>query len=189
MKKVWMLFFLAAVFFTGKPIESQVSTTQFSIKVVVDDTDVDLSDIHVDLTDMDVDLNDTDDDDSQEKPLKESLRASLKASLGRLADVEVVEESPSFVLRVIVIGPIRTDEPLLGPVPTLDAMAGMRNQRGLDPRDMRKELIVASYALTKSKAGSHEFVKHNAFAWRRVRSPGVAFFIAMGVDSALEKFR
>lgn len=188
MKKVWMLFFLAAVFFTGKPIESQVSTTQFSIKVVVDDTDVDLSDTYMDLNDMDVDLNDTD-DDSQEKPLKESIRASLKASLGRLADVEVVEESPSFVLRVIVMGPIRTDEPLLGPVPTLDAMAGMRNQRGLDPRDMRKELIVASYVLTKSNAGSHEFVKHSAFAWRRVRSPGVAFSIAMGVDSALEKFR
>lgn len=182
MKKVWMLFLLGAVFFTGKPIESQVSTTQFSIKVVVDDTDVVINDVIINDTD-------TDSDDSRKKLSTESIRFSVEYYLGRLADVEVVEESPSFVLRIIVMGPIRTDEPLLGPVPTPDDSAGILNQKGMDLVDMRKELIIVSYVLTKSNEGSHELVEHSAFAIRRIRQMLLCASMAMTVDRALEKFR
>lgn len=68
-------------------------------------------------------------------------------------------------------------------------MGRMLNQKGLDPRNMRKELIVASHVLTKSNAVSHEFIKHGAFALRRIRFPRVSFCIAMVVDRVLEKFR
>jgi hypothetical protein len=40
MKKVWMLCLLAAVCFTGQPVESQDASAQLSIKVVVDLEDV-----------------------------------------------------------------------------------------------------------------------------------------------------
>ena len=165
MKKICILFLLAA-FFTGKPTESQLSTTSFSIKVVVAYKD---------------------DDAPQEKLIKQSTQRYVENFLGELADVEVVEESPSFVLRIIVVGPIRTDEPLLGAVPTVEDLHVIGPTKNVE--NMRQEKIVFSYVLTKSHEDSHEFIEHKVLFNRKIRHLLTSKVLVIMVDRALQKFR
>lgn len=166
MKKVWMLFLLAAVFFSGKPIKSQVSTTPFSIKVVV---------------------NHNDNDDPQKKRITQSTQRYVESFLGELADVEVVEESPSFALNIIVVGPIRTDEPVLGHVPTVEDLHVIGPMKNVE--NMKKEKIVVSYVLTKPHEDSHDFIEHNVLFNAKSRHLLTSKVLVMAVDRALQKFR
>ena len=65
-------------------------------------------------------LVDTEDYKSFQEKMKGDIQGSVEHRLGKLADVKVVETSPSFVLRIILVGPIRTDRAALSEVPTPD---------------------------------------------------------------------
>ena len=186
MKKVWMLFLLAAVCFTGKPVESQDALPQFSIKVVVDVEDVLFAEDVVYVKK----LVDTEDYKSFQEKMKGDIQGSVEHRLGKLADVEVVETSPSFVLRIILIGPIRTDRAALGEIPTPDDgyYSVEAYRRGTGMSRMKKELIVAFYVLTKSNADAHDFIESGVVSFDRIPNM-IPWAIARSVDSALEKFR
>lgn len=89
-----MLCLLVAVCFTWQPVESQ-DALPLSIKVVVDLEDI---------VDIEGAVYAEDNEDVQKK-IKEDIQVNVEHRLGNLADVEVVETSPSFVLRVILVGP------------------------------------------------------------------------------------
>ena len=183
MKKVWMLFLLAAICFTGKPVESQDAPAQLSIKVVVDLEDV---------VDIEGAVYAEDNEDVQEK-IKEHIQYCVEYRLRELADdVEVVETSPSFVLRVILVGPIRTDRAPLGDVPTPDDLYYLSeaHKRGIHVEYMKKEVLFAFYVLTKSNADAHDFIECGVRSTERWRNDlSMPWGIAMSVDRALEKFR
>ena len=182
-----MLFFLKAICFTGQPVESQDVPAQFSIKVVVDLEDVLFAEDVVHVKNL---VDDIEVSESFQEKMKEQIQGAVEYGLRELVDVEVVETSPSFVLRIILVGPIRTDRSAIGDVPTPDGLSYVPEayRRGIDVEYMKKELIIASYVLTKSNADAHDFIEcgvtsaelfPNMMPWSIVRS----------VDRALEKFR
>lgn len=186
MKKVWMLCLLATVCFTGKPVESQDALPQFSIKVVVDIEDVLFAEDVVYVKK----LVDTDDNKSFQENMKKYIQGGVEYHLRELADVEVVETSPSFVLRIILVGPIRTDRAAFGDVPTPDDGYYMTEayKRGIHVQYMKKELIVAFYVLTKSNADAHDLIESGVISADRIPNM-MPWGLARSVDRALEKFR
>ena len=181
MKKVWMLFLLAAVCFTGKPVESQ-DALPLSIKVVVDLEDV---------VDIEGAVYAEDNEDVQKK-IKEDIQVNVEHHLGNLANVEVVETSPSFVLRVILVGPIRTNQDVLSDGLTPDNLLyyfGQEHKRG-SLAYRTKEVLLAFYVLTKSNADAHDFIESGVISAERWERPfRIPWGISMSVDRALEKFR
>lgn len=186
MKKIWMLCLLAAVCFTGQPVESQDALKQFSIKVIVDVEDVLFAEDVVYVKK----LVDTEDNKSFQENMKKHIQGGVEYRLRELADVEVVETSPSFVLRIILIGPIRTDRGAIGDVPTPDDSFYVPEayRRGIDVGYMKRELTVAFYVLTKSNADAHDFIECGVTSAELIPNM-MPWSIARSVDRALEKFR
>ena len=183
MKKVWMLFLLAAVCFTGKPVESQGALPQFSIKVIVDLEDVLFAEDYVY----------TEDNENVQEKIKSHIQVNVEHRLGELADVEVVETSPSFVLRIIAAGPIRTNRGVFDDGPTPDNLLYYPDEarkRGRSLADMKKEVLFAFYVLTKSNGDAHDLIECGVISterWRRDYM--IPWSMTMMVDRALEKFR
>ena len=186
MKKVWMLFLLMAVCFTGQPVESQEVPAQFSIKVIVDVEDVLFAEDVVYVNK----LVDSDDNKSVQERMKKQIQGAVEYHLRKLTDVEVVETSPSYVLRIILVGPIRTDRGAFGDVPTPDDgyYEVEAYKRDIHVQYMKKELIVAFYVLTKSNADAHDLIESGVSSTDRIPSM-MTWGLARSVDRALEKFR
>ena len=187
MKKIWMLFFLMAICFTGQPVESQDVPAQFSIKVVVDLEDVLFAEdvVHVKSFVDDIEVS-----ESFQEKMKEHIQGAVEYRLRELADVEVVETSPSFVLRIILVGPIRTDRGAIDDIPTPDSLSYFPEayKRGIDFEYMKRELIIAFSVLTKSNADAHDFIECGVTSGELLPNM-MPWSIARSVDRALEKFR